>query len=84
MNPQEPYEAKLAWAIWQALEKLNGLLWDRYKEDFLSIATEKEDPHWESTTSDTEEEEDYDSDPTPCDMEQLNASPPQDPASSKT
>ena len=54
MNPQKPYEAKLAWAIWQALEKLNSLLWDRYQKDFLSLATENEEQHCHSTDSDTQ------------------------------
>ena len=54
MNPQKPYETKLAWAIWQALEKLNSLLWDRYQKDFLSLAMEEEDQGWDSTTSNIE------------------------------
>ena len=37
-------EAKLAWLIWQALEKLNGLLWDHYEKDFLSLVMQEEDP----------------------------------------
>jgi hypothetical protein len=83
MTPQKTYEAKLAWAIWQALEKLNSLLWDRYQKDFLSLAMEEEDQAWESNTSDTGEE-DYDWEPTLCDMEKPNGTPPQGPASSKT
>jgi hypothetical protein len=54
MNPQKPYEAKLAWAIWQALEKLNSLLWDRYKEDFLSLASESQEQDGHSNDSDTQ------------------------------
>ncbi len=43
--PTEPVtEAKLAWLIWQALEKLNGLLWDHYEKDFLTFAMQEEDP----------------------------------------
>jgi len=43
--PIEPVtEAKLAWLIWQALEKLNGLLWDHYEKDFLSLVMQEEDP----------------------------------------
>jgi len=37
MNHQDVSEAKLAWMTWQALEKLNGLLYDRYEKDFLSF-----------------------------------------------
>jgi hypothetical protein len=42
MPSQTLSEAKLAWMIWQALEKLNGLLWDHYEKDFLSFAMEEE------------------------------------------
>ena len=55
MNPQNPYEPKLAWAIWQAVEKLNDLLWDRYENDFLSFTMEENDQEWLSTLSDTEQ-----------------------------
>ncbi len=34
-------EPQLAWAIWQGLAKLSDLLWERYEEDFLTLA-EKE------------------------------------------
>ena len=37
-------EAKLAWLIWQALERLNARLWDRYQEDFLIFAMEDQHP----------------------------------------
>jgi hypothetical protein len=83
MNPQDPYEAKLALAIWQALEKLNSLLWDRYKEDFLALTSENEDQPWKSTPSDTADE-DYDWESTSSDMEPLNGSPPKDPAPPQT
>ena len=33
-------EPRLAWALWQGLEKLSDLLWDRYEEDFLELAEE--------------------------------------------
>jgi len=55
MKPQNVSEAKLAWMIWQALEKLNSLLWDRYEKDFLSFGMDKEDRNDESTTPDMEE-----------------------------
>jgi hypothetical protein len=83
MDPQKPYEAKLAWAIWQALEKLSSLLWDRYKKDFLSLATEKDNPYRESPPSDTAEE-DYDWESTPSDTEQFHRPPPKHPASSES
>jgi hypothetical protein len=37
-------EPRLAWAIWQGLQKLSDLLWDRYEEDFLDLTDEVEDP----------------------------------------
>jgi hypothetical protein len=55
MTPQNVSEAKLAWMIWQALEKLNGLLWDHYEEDFLSFALQEEDQDCKSTLSDREQ-----------------------------
>jgi len=54
MKPQDVSETKLAWMIWQALEKLNNLLWDRYEKDFLSFDFDKKDLDQESTTSDME------------------------------
>jgi hypothetical protein len=35
-------EPRLAWALWQGLEKLSDLLWDRYKDDFLKLAEEED------------------------------------------
>ena len=63
MKPQDVSEAKLAWMIWQALEKLNGLLWDHYEKDFLSFAIQ---------------EEGRDRKPTNADMEQIDGSFPED------
>jgi len=55
MTSQNVSEAKLAWMIWQALEKLNSLLWDHYEKDFLSFGFDKKDRDEESTTSDMEQ-----------------------------
>ncbi len=33
-------EPRLAWALWQGLEKLSDLLWERYEEDFVKLAEE--------------------------------------------
>jgi hypothetical protein len=33
-------EPRLAWALWQGLEKLSDLLWERYEADFLDLAEE--------------------------------------------
>lgn len=62
MKPQDVSEAKLAWMIWQALEKLNGLLWDHYEKDFLSFALQEEDQECKTTL---------------LDMEQIDGSSPQ-------
>ncbi len=34
-------EPRLAWALWQGLEKLSEILWDRYEADFLNLAKEE-------------------------------------------
>ena len=51
MTPQNVSEAKLAWMIWQALEKLNSLLWDHYEKDFLSFALQEEEQEYKTTLS---------------------------------
>ena len=45
-------EPRLAWALWQGLEKLSDLLWDCYEEDFLDLAKE----HGVERAKDSEEE----------------------------
>ncbi len=54
MKPQDVSEAKLAWMIWQALEKLNSLLWDHYEKDFLALGFDCDniDHDEQSTTPD--------------------------------
>ena len=53
-------EPRLAWALWQGLEKLSDLLWDRYEEDFLELAEEVGDwstsPEGADRAKDSEEE----------------------------
>ena len=34
-------EPRLAWALWHGLAKLSTILWDRYEEDFLTLAKEE-------------------------------------------
>jgi len=36
-------EIQIAWEIWNLVEKLNNLLWDRYEEDFIEIYLREED-----------------------------------------
>jgi DNA polymerase IIIc chi subunit len=54
MTPQNASEAKLAWMIWQALERLNSLLWDHYEKDFLSFTLQEEEQASKTTLSDME------------------------------
>ena len=55
MTPQNVSEAKLAWMIWQALEKLNSLLWDHYEKDFLSFALQEDEQECKASPSDSEQ-----------------------------
>ena len=43
MKSHDGAEIRLAWAIFEALEKLNSLLWDRYGEEFLDLHMEEEE-----------------------------------------
>jgi hypothetical protein len=36
-------EAKLAWILWQRLQELSDLLWNRYDKDFLDFPIEEDD-----------------------------------------
>ncbi len=36
-------EIQIAFEIWNVINKLNDLLWDRYGEEFLEIYLEEED-----------------------------------------
>ena len=58
MNPQNLSEAKLAWIIWNALQQLSDLLWDRYDKDFVSFTMEENYQEWLSTLSNTEQIDD--------------------------
>ncbi len=40
MKSNDGVESRLAWAIFEALEKLNDLLWDRYGDEFLDFHME--------------------------------------------
>jgi len=52
MKPQDRPEAELAWLIYNTLEQLSSLLWDRYDHDFVSFAMEENHCQWLSTLSD--------------------------------
>lgn len=64
-----PSEAKLAWIIWNVLQQLSDLLWDRYDKDFVSFTMDENYQEWLSALSDTE---------------QIDESSPQDTTSSGT
>ena len=36
-------EIQIAWEVWNLIEKLNNLLWDRYEEDFIEIYLREEE-----------------------------------------
>ena len=37
-------EIQLAWDIWNRINELSDLLWDRYDEEFTQICLQEEDP----------------------------------------
>jgi len=43
-------EAKLAWTLWQRLQELSDLLWDRYDKDFLNFPIEEDHDFMEPDT----------------------------------
>jgi len=47
-------EPRLAWALWQGLEKLSDLLWERYEAEFLDLAEEEGAPRAEEAEEDAE------------------------------
>jgi hypothetical protein len=42
MERKNVSEAKLAWILWQRLQELSDLLWDRYDKDFLNFPIEED------------------------------------------
>ena len=36
-------EVKIAYRIWNQLNQLESILWDRYRDEFLSLPIEKDD-----------------------------------------
>jgi len=43
MKSQDLVEARVAWSIFQRLEELSNLLWDRYEDEFLDFAMDQEE-----------------------------------------
>jgi len=40
---KEEKEMQIAWEIWNLINKLNDLLWNRYEDSFLKIYSQEED-----------------------------------------
>ena len=51
MNEREEKEIQTAWEIWNLINRLNDLLWDRYEDSFLQIYLEAEDEKFLRTLS---------------------------------
>ena len=45
-------EIQIAWEIWNQVNKLNDLLWDRYEEGFLEIYLKEEEQKFLLTLED--------------------------------
>jgi hypothetical protein len=43
MNDGKEKEIQTAWEIWNRINQLNDLLWERYEESFLRIYLQEED-----------------------------------------
>lgn len=39
-------EIQTAWEIWNLINRLNDLLWERYEDPFLQIYLQEEDERW--------------------------------------
>ncbi len=46
-------EVRIALEIWNLINKLGELLWDRYEEEFLEIYLKEEDDKYLRTTQDS-------------------------------
>ncbi len=58
MNNREENEIQTAWEIWNQINRLNDLLWERYEESFLQIYLQDEEEKFLRTCG------------VPCDEEQ--------------
>ncbi|MBM3135627.1 MAG: hypothetical protein FJZ89_10195 [Chloroflexi bacterium] len=48
---KEEKEIQTAWEIWNLINRLNDLLWDRYEDHFLEIYLKEEDDQFLRTTA---------------------------------
>ena len=51
-------EVQLAWTLWNLIEKLNDLLWDRYELDFIETHMKEEEQKYWDTLADNQEDGD--------------------------
>jgi hypothetical protein len=58
MNDEK--EAQLAWDLWNLIEKLNNLLWDRYEYQFIEYHMKEEEQKYWDTLADNQEDGDND------------------------
>ena len=57
MNQREEKEIQTAWEIWNRINRLNDLLWERYEESFLQIYLEEEEEKFLHTLGIPKEED---------------------------
>jgi len=58
MNDEK--EAQLAWDLWNLIEKLNDLLWDRYQHQFIDYLMKDEEQIYWNTLADNQQDGDND------------------------
>jgi|MudIll2142460700_1097286.scaffolds.fasta_scaffold244691_2 DNA polymerase IIIc chi subunit len=51
MNDGKEKEIQTAWEIWNRINRLNDLLWERYEESFLQIYLQEEEEKFLRTIS---------------------------------
>jgi hypothetical protein len=54
---KEERESQIAWEVWNLLEKLNDLLWNRYEKEFIDLMMAEEQEQYLRTIGLPREEE---------------------------
>ncbi len=54
---KEKKEIQIAWEIWNLINRLNDLLWERYDDPFLQICSQEEHEKWRRTITPPKEQE---------------------------
>ncbi len=57
MEEQQEKEIQTAWEIWNLIDRLTDLLWDRYEDSFLEIYSQEDEEKWLRTLGPPEDEE---------------------------